>query len=149
MKYRICAIVISVILHISAFVPIFGRPPRPQSSQQQITNVKLIPHSEDDVDIDRFSSSINTEFRHNGKAVACAGSAKTYFGVGILYMLGTGLIIDAPENYPAYQAGLRIGDMIKSMNKGPNGEFIDFSVVRGYKDLTFHVKAESICYSGI
>ena len=82
----------------------------------------------------------------------CSGKDKDYRGIGIIYNPITGLILHAPTYYPAYQAGLRVGDMILSPDTPytdeaytdiqyirPNGDSIRQSILR--------IKIDNICFT--
>jgi len=74
---------------------------------------------------------------------------KQYEGIGILWMPGTRLIVKAPPGYPAYRAGIRVGDMLVNPDElYPRGNILEIDVFRHTTRLTFKVKLEKICFDG-
>jgi hypothetical protein len=87
----------------------------------------------------------------------CTGQDKNYEGVGIIYNgdkeKGTGVIMLAPEYYPGYRAGLRVGDYIVNMPLFVQDGHIKFEIMRFAGDgnsyrIVYNIKIERICYSG-
>ncbi len=81
-------------------------------------------------------------------AAMCDGKDNTYIGAGIMIQPGTDLVTSAPPQYPAYKSGIRVGDKLVDpfgSDVMPDG-YIDFTVLRGTELITFHIKAENICY---
>lgn len=79
--------------------------------------------------------------------VICSNKDNTYVGVGLMIQPGSDTVVSAPEQYPAYQAGMRVGDFIIDpfFTNIVNG-YLDFDVRRGTEILQFHIKVENICY---
>lgn len=79
----------------------------------------------------------------------CSGKDKNYIGVGMIIQPGTNRVTNVPEQYPAYKAGIRNGDIIVDPY-GPtimNG-YVSFDIRRGDQILNIKIHAEKICYSG-
>ena len=80
----------------------------------------------------------------------CSGKDKNYKGIGIIYNPTTGVILHAPSYYPAYQAGLRIGDMILSPDTPYTSEYADIQYVRpngdNMRQSTLRIKIDNICF---
>jgi hypothetical protein len=73
---------------------------------------------------------------------------QSYIGVGFMYSANTSEIIQAPEPLPAYQAGLRVGDIVELLPPMPMyvGKSVMFRVRRGSAHLTFTINPQHICY---
>lgn len=95
----------------------------------------------------------NTTVDKHGKKVykrdevICSGKDNTYIGVGIMIQPGSDTVTSAPEQYPAYIAGMRVGDfIIDPFFSNIVDGYIDFDVRRGTDILKFHIKVDNICY---
>jgi hypothetical protein len=77
----------------------------------------------------------------------CRDKDETYQGIGIIYAPLTLVVLEAPESYPAYKAGLREGDVLLEPRKEPdkNG-YVIYHVLRDNERLTFQIKQEKICF---
>lgn len=71
-----------------------------------------------------------------------------YGGIGIKRIEATGEVTEAPEYYPAYIAGIRVGDMLLSEKEilGEPGTEVDVRVERDSDKYTFTVMRDRICY---
>lgn len=79
----------------------------------------------------------------------CAGKHKTYTGIGIIHGMGSLRIDSAPATYPAYRAGLRVGDQIVEIYKEDgNSPYMRVQVLRDGRHFKFRIKMEQICYDG-
>ena len=72
----------------------------------------------------------------------CTG--KKYFGIGILHT--TMVITDAPKQYAAYKAGLRIGDSIVQMYHENGLDYLNVEIERHGTFLKFRIRKEEICF---
>lgn len=75
-----------------------------------------------------------------------------YGGIGITQDYITGQITEAPEYYPAYKTGLRVGDVIISNSieiRGEVGTQVKIIVSRNGNLLDFDVIRDKICYKSI
>ena len=79
----------------------------------------------------------------------CELADNTYIGVGIIFAPFNDTISYAPEQYPAYKAGIRVGDTILNPTEEMINGYIKFEIMRGIARFTFNVKAEKICYQEI
>jgi len=80
----------------------------------------------------------------------CEGKDKNYIGIGMMIQPGTRLVINVPEMYPAYRAGIRVNDVIVDPY-GPvidRAGYIEFGVERDNVISRVRIKAEKICYTG-
>jgi predicted metalloprotease with PDZ domain len=76
----------------------------------------------------------------------CDGKDKSYKGVGFIWNPQTNVITHIPEFYPAYQAGMRKGDMVINPENPISNDRIHFFVVRSHAQLEFNVKVDKICF---
>lgn len=74
----------------------------------------------------------------------CTLETSSYIGVGIVHSLSSNMIMQAPEQYPAYRAGIRKGDIFISVTE--DGEYKNLTVTRNGITLEFHIKTQPICY---
>jgi len=81
----------------------------------------------------------------------CSGKDKNYKGIGVIYNAVTGVILFAPTYYPAYQGGLRVGDMILTPEAPYTDEYIDIQYVRQHGDdmrqSIVRIKPDNICFT--
>jgi membrane-associated protease RseP (regulator of RpoE activity) len=80
------------------------------------------------------------------KEVKCVG--QWYGGVGLQNDF-TDMIVEIAPFYPAYKAGLRLGDILitpPNTLRGDPGTIIDVTVKRGEDFMTFRVTRGKICY---
>ena len=83
----------------------------------------------------------------DGLSSECPRGKVSYTGVGMLYDANTGTVDAAPENMPAYIAGIRINDIFLNPFDSPDADgYIDIKIERYNTVLTFHVKTTRICY---
>ncbi len=76
----------------------------------------------------------------------CKGG-KFYGGVGIMHGNLDGMVTKAPKGYPAYEAGVRVGDILLTLDlKGEVGTPVVISVLREGKQLNFPAVRATICY---
>lgn len=84
-------------------------------------------------------------------SIICSGKDKNYKGIGVIYNPVTGVIFFAPTYYPAYQAGLRVGDMILSPEAPYTDEYVDIQYVRPNGDdmrqSIVRIKPDNICFA--
>ena len=162
----------SLLCHLSLFLII--KPPVLQTDETGfLTNVKLL--STNKTDNTKISSETETKidilptdntikiFRpsslksdqyykdqvgpYSDDAI-CDGKDKNYMGVGMIIQPGSNRVTNAPEQYPAYKAGIRQGDIIIDPY-GPtevDGHII-FEVKRGSSNIRIQIKVEKICYN--
>jgi len=76
----------------------------------------------------------------------CANKDNSYMGVGFRYSPFTNLVIDVPEYYPAYKAGIRVGDLLLDPDSPIVDGYLNIEIIRGYQQIHFRIKAEQICY---
>jgi hypothetical protein len=142
----------TLIIHLSLLlqfivIPITKKPPPPPppGSEQKEISVALLPPIE-------HSSIVTPPVDSSSELVAqvdpniCKDQGKTYLGVGFRYSPFTNLVTHIPEYYPAYRAGMRIGDMVLDPDTPIVDGYLDIEVVRGYQQMHFRIKAEQICY---
>jgi C-terminal processing protease CtpA/Prc len=70
---------------------------------------------------------------------------KSYWGIGMQFDLEN-IVINAPETYPAYHAGIRVGDVVTDRDIQPDEqgfETVDFT--RRGKSHRLRIRTEWIC----
>ena len=154
-RTKIAGLTFSIILHLFflflflPLAPVNSSPdPALNVTKKESTpiEVKLIPIVKPPIDPE-------TKLSEKGKAVSypvddkiCDGKDKTYKGVGIIYNPGTNIITHVPEYYPAYIAGLRVGDYILNPNSPVLNDYINFEILRQREHLHFRIKTDNICF---
>ena len=137
-------LVIHLALPIYLLWPRHPPPPPPASEIEHSVRVTLIPKIS--------AAPAITEGDGPGINGApdpriCAGRHKTYTGIGIIHGIGTLRIDSAPATYPAYKAGLRVGDQIVELYHEIGGSpYMRVHVTRNGQHLKFRIKVEPICY---
>ena len=146
------AVIHSIILGALVYVPekvIRLQPPPPEKESVVITFIPPVAEStiaEVEETIAEEGSSWDTPpAKYPDKKPSCTGKDKSYEGVGFMFSPGTNTVLLVPRYYPAYKAGLRVGDMITNYIVIING-YIDLDLIRGYTKLHLHIKTDKICY---
>ena len=72
---------------------------------------------------------------------------ESFGGIGIQMGL-YGEVVEVPEWYPAYKAGIRLGDVVLNNEsiRGEPGTFVAVRIIRDNQELTFIIKRDIICY---
>lgn len=79
----------------------------------------------------------------------CSNKDPNYVGVGLIHGFGSDVVSEAPEFYPAYKAGVRVGDLILNPefnSKATKEGWVEVRVERQGKFLIFKIKQEKICF---
>jgi predicted metalloprotease with PDZ domain len=74
---------------------------------------------------------------------------QSYVGIGVIYDGLTGLIETASPLYPAAQAGIRVGDILRDdlRHTAPTvGQLLQVHIERDGQLLTFSIRAVRICF---
>ncbi len=143
----------TIFLHLLLVFAFLYNPPKypdiqpvPEMKEPHRIEVRLIPIIEP-------TSNIETKIADEGKKVSyptddkiCGGKDKFYKGIGIIYNPGTHVITHAPEYYPGYKAGLRVGDFIRDPEAKEVDGFVEFEIFRDRGSLYFRIKADNICF---
>jgi len=141
----------TLIIHLSLLlqfivIPVLKKPPPPPPpGNQQEVEVTLLPPVE-------HKSIILPPIDAPAEIIAqvdpdiCKNQSDSYMGVGFKYSPFTALIIHVPEYYPAYRAGIRLGDMILDPDTPIVNGYLDIEIMRGYQQMHFRIKAEKICF---
>jgi len=143
----------TILLHLLIVFAFLYNPPKyldiqpvPEMKEPHRIEVKLIPIIKPTLD-----SIIKT--KDNGKKVSyptdskiCNGKDKFYKGIGVIYNPGTHIITHAPEYYPGYIAGLRVGDFIVDPESQEINGYITFDIMRSREQQQFHIKTDNICF---
>lgn len=150
------AILISIILHV-LLVLCIALPKKilvlnEQTSKNTATKdvpikIKLLPPK------DLHQENKTAQIQGNGKGyrvinkTICAGQNEKFRGIGIKVSFGSEIIIEAPEQYPAYKAGLRLNDRVISMSvKDDTVDFEQITVERSGQVLNFKILKDTVCY---
>ena len=145
-------LVCSVILHTCIFfyllLPHISVIPEPMSNfsnESKSLTVRLIP-KEQSPDKTEILKGNKSALSYPTDTKICSLEDKSYKGVGVIFSPSTKIVIYVTEYYPAYKAGMRVGDSILNDMKETDG-YIDFEVRRAYTTLFFHIKTDNICYN--
>lgn len=152
-RTKIAGLTLSVILHL--FLLLSFLPPKypkvspiPGESGKVLSSVevKLIPMKEPTITSEtKISDGDKVSYPTVDKTI-CNGKDKQYKGVGIIHDIETNVIFHAPEYYPGYIAGLRIGDYILNPDVAEINGYKDFEIMRLGTHLRFHIKTTNICF---
>lgn len=150
------ALLISLILHALAIVPFSmsspdnGQGSSSQNTKQQNENKARGPIT---VDLKVFANESDNENERMSKKEDGDGISfkkedcpNQYIGIGVVYNVITGIIMDTNTNTPAYKAGIRVGDvLIDNRPSYEEGKSYDILIMRNKLPMTFRVKAGKIC----
>lgn len=142
----VCSILIHILpllFLISLAVP-KGEGNNPK--QENTVRVTLLPLKKENFPQQQQVGKTGKENQITVDEKICKDKDPSYEGVGFEYDPGTGIINNVPEFYPAYKAGVRLGDFLPMPYIIPKNGYLDFFVIRGYQKIYFHVKTEKICY---
>jgi hypothetical protein len=148
---KIFAVIGSLLIH-AAFLLILASswvtPPPPKSPPvPQLHANLLVPKKSTAQQIDKTPVDKHGRKVYKRDEVICSNKDGTYVGVGIIIQPGADRIISAPEQYPGYIAGLRVGDyLVDPFSTHIVDGYLDFDVRRGIEVMQFHIKVENICY---
>ena len=148
MKFSTC-IAVSFFVHILVFIPYQNSVPKKIEKEENFSNVTLISEEKpvkSSLKSDKYYNP-NAEQEQMDRESICKDKDNNYIGVGMILQPGSGRVLVVPEQFPAYKAGIRIGDIIADPY-GPsivNG-YIKFSVETDKKTRVVKIKAEKICY---
>jgi hypothetical protein len=141
----------SLVIHLLVAVLLFWHPtppipPPPPPSQMGELLVKLLPPPS-------MEPVVETQQQKNDRVQAaarkemCKEKDKHYIGIGIIWQPGSGFIIDAPEGFPAYSAGIRPGDILQNQYHEPDANgIVTIRIDRYSKQFVFKIKQGKICY---
>jgi hypothetical protein len=126
-------------------------PPPPLGSDPALVEITLLPLKPKlaDVanDVLEISKNEIPSPKYKTDARICTNKDKHYFGVGFIWNPGSNRVTHAPEDYPAYKAGMRVGDFVVNPDNDFNDGYIDLYIVRERgQQLHFHIKGDNICY---
>lgn len=100
----------------------------------------------DDISSMGSLSTMTGEQALDANGEPCKPDMKVYNGIGVIYNIHTGQVLVAPTNLPAYQEGIRIGDLLLN-DIDPNSDGIaTMKVLRYNIQLRFDVKPTKICF---
>ena len=119
---------------------------------------KIQPHKEIEIDVKLIPTKPKINENQNKIDLAlklsypadpefCTEKDKTYLGIGLLKSFGSDLIIYIPKPFPAYKAGLRLGDFILNPDAEIIDGYLDYDIMRYDKKMHFHIKVDNICFN--
>jgi hypothetical protein len=150
-RSRFAGISGTLIIHLALLLPFIIipilHPPvsNVPKSTEKVLEVTLLPPKESLAEKLPISDIPNQNISQTDPVI-CKNQDKNYFGVGFIYSPFTSLVTYAPEFYPAYKAGIRIGDMVLDPDTPIVNGFLDIEIIRGYQQMHFRIKAENICF---
>lgn len=155
--FTIVAIICSLLLHSIIFVFVYASShdnSEPHNKTEEVSTMSFLPlvdeptSSDEDVtgNIPKQQITITNDVTQNEMHL-CADNDKTYMGAGFTFTPFNGEIIDAPSYYPAYKAGIRIGDVLLNTDaKIDSKGFISFNILRDHFTHVYLVRADKICF---
>lgn len=88
-----------------------------------------------------------TNNRYPVDSRVCSNRDKNYLGIGMLYNVGSNLVTYVPTFYPAYLAGVRVGDFLLNPEEPIQDGYINLRFIRGYIEHRLRIKTEMICFN--
>lgn len=146
MKRLIWFLLISSVIHVCVFTPMSCSNRTKSISEQNSRKITLLPNGKQEfVDVIKMEDLDGTGAANQ---VPRCKDNETYDGIGVTYGIGTGQIATAPPYYPAYKAGVRVGDVVINSEFITENGYTSFTVSRlGVSDhIHFKVKLDKICY---
>jgi membrane-associated protease RseP (regulator of RpoE activity) len=150
---RTVGLVASLLIHLLLAVLIFWHPtppipppPPPPTQKEELVQVRLLPPPSTEPVVETEQQK-NDRMQAAARKEVCKGKDKHYTGIGIIWQPGSGFIIEAPEGFPAYGAGIRPGDILQNPYHEPDANgVVTIRIERYDKQLVFKVKQGKICY---
>lgn len=151
-KAKVSAGIATVLLHLLIATLLFWhstpeKQPTPllETPQNERVASGLLPRSLQDSDV------ITRQFEDAAaiRRTMCGGKDPSYRGIGVMVNYGSQAITSAPDFYPGYRAGLRVGDVILNpyFNEQPDSQgWVVVRIERYDQRLEFRIKQEQICY---
>lgn len=145
----------SLLVHLLVVFILLWQPKPAPTIKQEVgggapISVELLPKLADEELKQLPQREEGTPIQNPPEQKLCIGDAQSYVGIGIVYSTFSMRIIDAPESYPGYRAGLRVDDvlLIDPTEKEDRavGSYVIYRVLRDNEQLTFRIKMEQICY---
>jgi hypothetical protein len=150
MNRRTVGIVGTLLIHLSVLLYLLWPsvhpqppPPPPPPDEPKPVQVELLPRS-----VIHEDSKLGPDPGIAGAPdpKICANKDPSYEGIGIIHSYGTDLVLSAPAEYPAYKAGIRVGDMLVEIYRIEGTKFMFVHVNRHGNHLKFKVPIEQICF---
>lgn len=145
-----------ILASIAIHIAIVGLPisenkknnPLPDKEVNYPVPVRLIPKSDKPVTLDNIKEDKDGRLPKMVAPSLCNDAPENlYTGIGIVYNQFTQIILDAPPVYPAYKAGVRIGDILLNPRSTPDKlGSVEVTVSRGDENYIFHIQQSKICY---
>lgn len=145
---RVLGFALAAIVHFTVLLILIwpaNQKKAPPPSKENVVQVKLIPLTV------QSSEIVKSQKTGEGFAIIdpiiCEGQNEKYKGIGLVYTFGDQRILQIPEQYPAFKAGLRLKDMILTIsNQDDRFDFVDVVVYRNGVELKFHIRKDLICF---
>lgn len=151
-KSKLAGVIGTILLHLLVVFSFLYNPPKyhkiepiPNATMPLPVEVRLIPIIEPTLEIETKIADEGKKVSYPTDGRICNGKDRYYKGIGVIYNPGTHVITHAPEYYPGYQAGLRIGDYIVDPDVAEVDGYINFDILRAHEQLHFHIKTDNIC----
>ena len=147
----VLAIIGSLLIHAAFLFVLFSdaglkHQPPPKQPENNI-RVRLLETPVNAPPLDKTRLDKHGKKVYERDEIICSGKDNTYVGVGLIIQPGADTVIAVPAQYPAYQAGMRVGDfIIDPFSANIVNGYLDFDVRRDTEILKFHIKVENICY---
>lgn len=153
-KEKITGIVASFMLHLFLFLylflpPVLHKRNTASNLEENKVEVQLLSDpkvSRNTITIPKSELGLTMPSEISEDIIPCKDKASTYQGIGVLYYGPVNAVYKAPEQYPAYRAGIRVGDQLLNPGEEVINGYVDVYIQRGYEKLRFHIKIGTICF---
>jgi hypothetical protein len=152
MNKRTLGILGTLIVHLVIPVyflwpPTMVPPPPPVPPDKGTIEVKLIPMSAVE---EEKKKGPEPGIDGSPDPRICAQVDSTYVGIGIIHSFSTQVVTSAPAGYPGYDAGIRVGDILITLEDDrANTKYVQVHIKRGDKQLWFRIKKDKICFNNL
>lgn len=151
---RIIGLTGTLTLHLAILVASFGgcQTQAPQRGSGEDRNITFLELKKEEVrqvtqEVLQTETLPTIDPIKPPEVMYCDGEAQTYEGVGVRYWARNGVVMEAPTGYPAYQAGIRVGDIILTPNPPNIDGYMEFSIQQGRDVVKMKIKVTTVCFN--
>ncbi len=144
---NIIAAISAVALHLLVLFALIV--PHNEEVKEQVTETAKTEERKDARIIEAtLFFPVETKGTGPGGQQDCKQGEDFYYGIGIRHLLSSREVIEAPPSYPAFKAGIRVGDYLVDYYNLPGGDgVVHVLILRDGLKKMFRVQKENICFA--